>query len=110
MRPYQLTADYSVSGQIKPADVAGLAAMGYKSIICNRPDNEGFFQPVYADIEKAAKEAGLECRFIPLGRPMTGDPLGDTIKAIKEMPKPILAYCASGNRSQQLFMAASRGR
>lgn len=110
MRAHQLTADFFISGQVKPADIPALAAQGIKSIICNRPDNEGFFQPAFADIETAAREAGITCRYIPVGSRTGGDPVGDMAKALKELPKPILAFCASGGRSQQLFMIASRGR
>ena len=55
--------------QIAPADIAALAAAGFRSIICNRPDGEGADQPVFAEIEAAARAAGLEA-------PLSADRLG----------------------------------
>jgi len=35
----ELTDTLSMAGQIQPADIAQLAAAGYETIICNRPDD-----------------------------------------------------------------------
>ncbi|TJV43384.1 MAG: TIGR01244 family phosphatase, partial [Mesorhizobium sp.] len=48
----QITEDYSVSGQIQPEEVAAIKAAGFKSVICNRPDDEQPGQPS-ADTVKA---------------------------------------------------------
>ena len=32
---------FASAGQITPDDLAAIAAAGYRSIICNRPDGEG---------------------------------------------------------------------
>ncbi len=37
----QIDDNYSVSGQIEPDDVRDIAAEGFRTIICNRPDGEG---------------------------------------------------------------------
>ena len=37
----KINDDITVSPQITAADLAGIAAAGYRSIICNRPDGEG---------------------------------------------------------------------
>ena len=34
----RVSPEYSASPQIRPEQVAGIAALGYRSIICNRPD------------------------------------------------------------------------
>lgn len=36
----QIDDNYSVSGQIEPDDVRDIAAEGFRTIICNRPDGE----------------------------------------------------------------------
>ena len=46
-----------VSGQIQPADVAGLAGEGVTMIVNNRPDHEDSSQPLGADIEAAVHAA-----------------------------------------------------
>ena len=61
-----LTEGLSVAPQISPADVAGLAAAGYRSIICNRPDGEATDQPSFAEIAEAAAAVGIACHNLPI--------------------------------------------
>ena len=49
----------SVSGQISPDDIPALKAAGFTTIVNNRPDGEAPDQPSGAEIEAAAKAAGL---------------------------------------------------
>jgi len=62
----ELTEELSVAEQISPSDMAELAAQGFRSVICNRPDGEGSDQPLFAEIAAAATAAGLEARYIPV--------------------------------------------
>ena len=48
----ELTDTLSMAGQIQPADVAQLAAAGYETIICNRPDDEEPHQPSMTVLKK----------------------------------------------------------
>ena len=41
----QLTPTLSVTAQLTPADIAQAAAMGFRAILCNRPDGEGAGPP-----------------------------------------------------------------
>ena len=61
----RLTAELSVSPQMAAADLAAVAAAGFRSVICNRPDGEGSDQPSYEEIERAAGGHGLEARYLP---------------------------------------------
>lgn len=111
MTPKKLTDDLSVSPQILPGDVAELAAMGFKSIIDNRPDGEGSDQPSFAEIERAAKASGLTARYVPVESGKVSD--ADAVEfgaALAHMPKPILAYCRTGTRSTTLWALAEAGR
>ena len=36
----KITDEFSVSPQIRVADVAAIAAAGFRAVICNRPDGE----------------------------------------------------------------------
>jgi len=94
----------AVSPQIQPADVAEIARLGYRSIVCNRPDGEGADQPTFAEVEKAAKKAGIEARYVPVvaGKVQDSD-AADFGKALDQLPKPVFAYCRTGTRSATLW-------
>ena len=47
----EISEDYSVSGQIQAEDIAAIKAAGFKSVICNRPDDEQPGQPSADSIE-----------------------------------------------------------
>src|SRR4051794_41940670 len=57
-----------VSGQIAPDEVAGLAGQGITMLVNNRPDGEEAGQPMAADLEAAAEQAGIAYRHVPIIR------------------------------------------
>lgn len=100
----KISEDYSVTGQITPANMVQIAEMGFKSIICNRPDGEATTQPSFAEIEKAAIEAGLGAKYLPV--PPAPPKIGDAQKLVDmlaELEAPVLAYCGSGARAANLW-------
>ncbi|MEZ5922799.1 MAG: TIGR01244 family sulfur transferase [Hyphomicrobiaceae bacterium] len=103
----KVTPDFSVSGQISVSDVADLAAQGFRSLICNRPDGEQAGQPSFRDIAEAAKAAGLEAVYVPVvsGR-MTAVDVDAFRAALAKLPAPVLAYCRSGTRSLNIYSVA----
>ena len=86
-----------------------IKAAGFKSIICNRPDNEQPGQPSAAEIRRAAEAAGLSFRHVPIisGQPATGDDVAAMAQALDELEGPVFAYCRSGTRSTNLFAAVA---
>lgn len=104
MQYRQLTEDYAVSPQISVADVAEIKAAGFKSVICNRPDNEDPGQPCAAEIQAAVEAAGLEFRWVPvISGGMTPDDVAAQANALDELPGPVFAYCRSGTRCTNLL-------
>ncbi|PRY21556.1 uncharacterized protein (TIGR01244 family) [Aliiruegeria haliotis] len=100
-----LTSEYAVSPQITPDDVRAIAAAGYRTIICNRPDYEVVAE-VRADAVRSAAEAeGLHFVVNPLPQ---GDVNSEAVEmqrsAIETSDGPTLAYCASGTRSTIVWM------
>jgi sulfide:quinone oxidoreductase len=94
----------TVSPQISAADVAAIKKEGFRSIICNRPDGEGADQPTFAEIEKAAKKAGLEIRYLPVVSGKVQDADAEKFgEVLSELPKPVFAYCRTGTRSATLW-------
>lgn len=107
----KLTADVSVSPQIRPEDVAMLAEQGFRAIVSNRPDGESADQPSFAEIETEAKKHGLAVRHLPIisGR-LTEDDVTSFKQALDQLPSPVLAYCRSGTRSAAVWALAEAGR
>ena len=66
----QLDDKTFVCGQITPGEVAAIKDLGVTMIVNNRPDNEDEGQPTSAEIEAAAKAAGMEYRHVPIVRGM----------------------------------------
>ena len=101
----------SVSPQISVADIAALKAAGFTTIVNNRPDGESPDQPTGAEIEAAAKAAGLAYIAIPLGREGVSPDMVDATKAALEGSSgPVLAYCRSGTRSTTLWALSQAGK
>lgn len=105
----QLTDDVSVAPQLTPMAMAEAARAGFRSVINNRPDfEEGPQQPTNASIEAAARAAGLEYRFLPVnGAYQSPEEIAAFARLLRELPRPILAFCRSGARSTRLFVAAT---
>ncbi len=95
-----------VSAQLTPANMAEAAASGFALVICNRPDGEDPGQPAFAAVKDAATAAGLDTLYLPIvpGR-MTLDDVARFSAAIDAAKGPVLAYCRTGNRCTQLWMA-----
>ncbi len=94
----------SVSPQIGLENTNELAALGFKSIICDRPDAEEADQSTGADVCQAPMGAGLDFRHIPvIGSNITDNDIALFREALAVLPKPILAYCRSGTRSATLW-------
>jgi uncharacterized protein (TIGR01244 family) len=106
----QIASDVCVAPQLTPAAMAEAAAMGFRSVINNRPDFEhGPDQPTSAQIEAAAHAAGLEYRFLPVdGGYQSPEQIAAFAKLLQDLPRPILAFCRSGARSTRLYAAATQ--
>ena len=101
----------SVSGQIRPEDVAALKAAGFVAIVNNRPDGESPDQPTGAEIAAAAAAAGLAYHAIPLGREGVSPELVAQTKAVLEgSTGPVFCYCRSGTRSTTLWALSQAGQ
>ena len=101
----------SVSGQIRPEDVAGLAEAGVTMLINNRPDGEEPDQPPGADVEAAAEAAGISYRHVPIIRgigPADVEAMQDALEAAGA--GRTLAFCRSGTRSALAWGLAMRAQ
>jgi uncharacterized protein (TIGR01244 family) len=106
MNIVKLTENLAVSAQISLDDVAQIAAAGYKVLINNRPDGEDSHQPAGALIATAAEAAGMEYHHIPITAASFPGPDLEAITALFDDPsRPVLAFCRSGTRCANLWVA-----
>ena len=100
----KVTDQVSVSPQIILEDFSEITTLGYRSIICNRPNGEEMGQPQCEDLESAAKSAGLAWANIHIGASgMTMDHVESMAQALTDLEKPILAFCRTGTRSCNIW-------
>ena len=95
----RVTDSLSVSPQIAVEDLAHAAAEGFILVINNRPDDEEPGQPSSAEIEAAAKAAGLDYVHVPVRGGPTPDQVEAVRRAVAATDGPVLAFCRSGTRS-----------
>lgn len=102
--------DVYVAGQLTPEAIAEAARVGFRSVVNNRPDFEhGPNQPTNAQLEAAARAAGLEYRFLPVeSAHQTPDQIAGFAALLDELPRPLLVFCRSGARSARLYFAAQQ--
>jgi uncharacterized protein (TIGR01244 family) len=103
-----IAPDVCVAPQLTPEAMAEAARAGFRSVINNRPDFEhGPDQPTHAQIEAAARAAGLEYRFLPVsGGYQSPEQIAACARLLAELPRPLLMFCRSGARSTMLFQQA----
>lgn len=107
----QISEDYSVAGQIEPDDVAAIKQAGFKSVICNRPDDEQPGQTPARSVQAAVEAAGLAFRYIPvISGQITAANVQDQAAALDEMEGPVFAYCRSGARCTNLYALVQQNR
>lgn len=106
-----LAPDISVTGQITSDAIAAARAGGFRTIINNRPDREEAGQPLSAELEAQAREAGLEYRHIPVVPGQYSDAQVQAFSdAIDDCGKPALAFCKSGMRATSLWALSQAGK
>lgn len=103
----KLSDSVSASPQIGLAEVSAAAAQGFTLIINNRPEGESDDQIAGAEIEAAAKAAGLGYVAIPVTHAGFSQPQVEAMaEALAGAEGPVLAYCRSGTRSTLLWALA----
>ena len=95
-----------VAGQIRPDDMDALKAGGVGMIVNNRPDDEEDGQPSSAEMEAAARTAGVDYRYIPVASGFSANQVEAMREALGDAEGQILAFCRSGTRSTFLWALA----
>jgi uncharacterized protein (TIGR01244 family) len=93
-------------GQLQASDLAAAVARGVTMIVNNRPDGEETGQPPAAEIEAAARAAGLQYAHIPISAEFSADKVAAMSAALAEAEGLALLFCRSGTRSTYLWALA----
>ena len=101
----KLSDTFSTSPQITADDVVEIAALGFKTIINNRPDGEGGAeQPISDAIKAAAKKTGLAYLYIPvIPGNITPSNVAECAAFLSTAATPVLGFCRTGNRASNLY-------
>lgn len=103
----KLSDDFYASPQVTPGEMSEAAAMGIALVVNNRPDGEAPDQPPSADIEAAARAAGMDYLAIPVGSAGFSEPQVERLQqAMAGASGPVLGFCRSGTRSTLLWSLA----
>ncbi|MBF7689039.1 TIGR01244 family sulfur transferase [Acinetobacter rathckeae] len=105
-----MTEDVGFAGQIGPQQVDQIVEKGFKSVINNRPDFEGGSeQPTSAQIEEASRNVGLDYVYQPvISGQITELDVRTFANHYNELPKPILMFCRTGSRANNLYQIAKQ--
>jgi uncharacterized protein (TIGR01244 family) len=102
-----LTDTIFVAPQITVEDVADARKAGVTLIINNRPEEESPDQTPGAEIEAAARAAGMEYVAIPVTHAGFAEwQVAAMADALEHAKGKVLAYCRSGTRSTLLWALA----
>ncbi|MGB7299402.1 MAG: TIGR01244 family sulfur transferase [Burkholderiaceae bacterium] len=112
MKISRLSDGVSVSPQLLVEDIPQVKAAGFRSVICNRPDDEGADQPDHEQLERVCVAHGLAFRYLPAEPGKVSDEQADEFgQLLRELPGPVLGFCRTGMRSTTMWalhMAANQ--
>lgn len=99
MKPKRVNDELSISNQITTDDIPLIKAMGFKSLLCCRPDGEGLDQQLQAVISKVAELADLNTAYLPISRAGPTRAEREALQSLlASLPKPALAYSEDQDR------------
>ena len=105
----RLDARTLVAGQIQASDMARAKAEGISLIVNNRPEGEAPDQPPGAEIEAAARQAGIDYLFLPVAG-LSLELIDAMAEALAGAEGQVLAFCKTGTRSAFLWALAEARR
>lgn len=104
----KLNEDFSYTSQIVGDDIAEIVSLGFKTIINNRPDNEGGdTQPKSEALEALALKHGIAYVHIPVvPNNIQAEQIVTFGEVYAKVQKPILGFCKTGNRASTICKLA----
>ena len=102
-----LTPNLSLADQLTEDDLAEVIAQGYKTVICNRPDEEGDAHLNAQQAKAVLQAAGVEFHYLPVnGAAITYQDVIDHHDLLDQAEGPVLTYCRTGTRCAKLWALA----
>ena len=100
----KLTPSLSVAPQISVDDIALAKSLGFKTVICNRPNGESDDQPELSDIATACEHHDMTYVYQPvISGNITDDDVDRFSEFLDNAEGPILAFCRTGTRCSSLW-------
>lgn len=107
----ELTDNLMVSAQPELSDLEGLADLGIKTVICNRPDGEQDGQPTMDAVASVLAAQGIRLVRYPVNpNTFPGDDLAGLASEFDATDGKVLAFCRSGTRSANLWIMTRAGQ
>lgn len=107
----ELDPQVTAGPQIRPEDVAHIAAAGFRAIVCNRPDGEEPGQPDWNEIAEACAHNGVVAKYVPLNdRAATDYATRAFAQVMRETEGKVFAYCRSGARCEVIWQSVKRAQ
>lgn len=105
-----LTEVFAAAPQPGREALPALAAAGFRTVICNRPDSEVPPGERAADMEAAARAAGLAFAQVEVTHDgISPETIEAQKKVLSELPGPHFGYCRAGFRSSVIWALAEAG-
>ncbi|MFV0514184.1 MAG: TIGR01244 family sulfur transferase [Jhaorihella sp.] len=105
-----ITPRYSVAPQLTAGDMPAVAAAGFGTVICNRPDSEVTPDLQSDAIRAAAQAAGLRFEVLELDQQtLTPENARRQRALIDGADGKVLAYCRSGTRCSVIWALGQLG-
>ena len=102
-----LTPNLSLADQLTEDDLAEVIAQGYKTVICNRPDEEGDAHLNAQQAKAVPQAAWVEFHYLPVnGAAITDQDVIDHHDLLDQAEGPVLTYCRTGTRCAKLWALA----
>lgn len=103
-----LTEQLSLADQLSLEDVAEIVDQGFKTVICNRPDEEGEPHLNSAEAAQALAAAGIEFHYLPVNGAAISDlDVAEHKALLNQAQGPVLTYCRTGTRCAKLWALGS---
>jgi len=96
---------YFTCGQLSVESIEAAHQQGFLSVLCLRPDGEGGAdQPTHQDLKQQCEGLGLTFAYVPVEKGAITQANAERLQQqLINLPQPVLAFCASGNRAQALY-------